>query len=54
MIGTHWGQGKKNKKSLFPPAPSPLQKEKKRTILIGCVEFLFPKMFITNLLPGLR
>ncbi len=53
LMGTWWehiGSKKKKKKSLAPP----FQKEKKWTILIGCMKFLFPKMFITNILPGLR
>jgi len=51
-MGTNWEQGKKQKTS-FAPTP-PFQKEKKWTILIGCMKFLFPKMFITNFLPSLR
>jgi hypothetical protein len=55
MMGTHWEQGKKNKKSLGPPPPTNTRKKKKKwTILIGCMKFLFPKMFIANFLPGLR
>jgi hypothetical protein len=52
---TFWEQ-RKNEKNPFPPAPAPTQnlKEKKSrhfecmlSLPIGCMKFLFPKLFVT-------
>jgi len=49
-MGTYWEQGGK-KKTLVPP---PFQKEKNwnvhecmPSLHIGCMKFLFPKLFVT-------
>jgi hypothetical protein len=50
MLGTHWEQGRKTKNA-SPPLPP---KGKNRAhhecmlrLLIGCMKFLFPKLFVT-------
>jgi hypothetical protein len=54
-MGTHWEEGKINKKSLSPPpVPIPHMSIRKKldclsvlSLSIGCMKFLFPKLFIT-------
>jgi hypothetical protein len=51
MMGTHWEQGEKLKKSI---SPCPLKKKKNwcvhecmLSLSIGCMKFLFTKRFVT-------
>jgi len=55
-MGTHWeleGNKRKMKKIPTPPNLPKLQREKKNTfecmlsLPIGCMKFLFPKLFVT-------
>jgi len=54
MLGTHWEQGRKTKKNSPHPTPPHPEKEKTGPIVsvwlslpIGCMQFLFPKLFVT-------
>jgi hypothetical protein len=62
MMRTCWGHigNKEQKQKITHPTPPHLEKEKSRahhecvlSLPIGCMQFLFPKLFVTIFWPGL-
>jgi len=56
-MGTHWEQTQKKNSTNKPPLPPPKTRKVKNyatlSLLIGCMEFLFPKRVGHHFQPGL-